>query len=250
MILVILGIIGEYVGRIYDETKARPLYIVRECVGLERGRNASDSNADDSSTLLSKQQAPSTMRMSMTQKAQWQALRQQICSIRTEVWIPHAREEEPERMKLIRSTTPMQQQTQKRITYTRLVSFFRFTIVGVLNTAIDYTIFLWLSWAGVSIVPAQALSYSAGTLNSYLLNQNWTFRERNLSGTWRAFVSFIVLNLITLGCTTGLLSLLNRLTDWTLPICKLLATLAGLIINHTGSRLWVFVPRNVDGEEA
>lgn len=153
-------------------------------------------------------------------------------------------------MKLIRSTTPMQQQRQKRITNTRLVSFFRFTIVGVLNTAIDYTIFLWLSWVGVSIVPAQALSYSAGTLNSYLLNRNWTFRERNLSGTWRAFVSFIVLNLITLSCTTGLLSLLNQLTDWTLPICKLLATLAGLIINYTGSRLWVFVPRNVDEEEA
>lgn len=43
MILVILGIIGEYVGRIYDETKARPLYIVRECVGLERGQQLHSS---------------------------------------------------------------------------------------------------------------------------------------------------------------------------------------------------------------
>jgi polyisoprenyl-phosphate glycosyltransferase len=31
--LICVGIIGEYVGRIYDEVKRRPLYVVRKHVG-------------------------------------------------------------------------------------------------------------------------------------------------------------------------------------------------------------------------
>lgn len=35
VVLMMLGIIGEYIGRIYDETKNRPLYIVRETIGFK-----------------------------------------------------------------------------------------------------------------------------------------------------------------------------------------------------------------------
>ncbi|MDR3540451.1 MAG: glycosyltransferase family 2 protein [Desulfosporosinus sp.] len=34
ILLTMMGIIGEYIGRIYDETRDRPLYIVSECYGL------------------------------------------------------------------------------------------------------------------------------------------------------------------------------------------------------------------------
>jgi len=32
--LTVLGLIGEYIGRIYEQVKDRPLYIVRQSVGF------------------------------------------------------------------------------------------------------------------------------------------------------------------------------------------------------------------------
>jgi dolichol-phosphate mannosyltransferase len=38
IILLILGIIGEYIGRIYDEAKNRPLYVIRELVNFDESK--------------------------------------------------------------------------------------------------------------------------------------------------------------------------------------------------------------------
>ncbi len=44
VILFMLGIIGEYIGRIYDEAKNRPLYIIKEKVGFPNGQDDRSSH--------------------------------------------------------------------------------------------------------------------------------------------------------------------------------------------------------------
>lgn len=38
IILIMLGIMGEYIGRIYEETKNRPLYVIREKKGFDESK--------------------------------------------------------------------------------------------------------------------------------------------------------------------------------------------------------------------
>jgi polyisoprenyl-phosphate glycosyltransferase len=45
VVLMMLGIIGEYIGRIYDEAKGRPLYVVRETLNF--ARHGSQSKPSD-----------------------------------------------------------------------------------------------------------------------------------------------------------------------------------------------------------
>lgn len=40
--LIVIGMVGQYVARIYDEARARPLYLVREARGFARGSHADD----------------------------------------------------------------------------------------------------------------------------------------------------------------------------------------------------------------
>jgi hypothetical protein len=43
--LIILGVIGEYLGRVYDEVRQRPLYLISERVGFGEQHEVQDEQA-------------------------------------------------------------------------------------------------------------------------------------------------------------------------------------------------------------
>jgi putative flippase GtrA len=68
----------------------------------------------------------------------------------------------------------------------------RFGLVGLLNTAIDVGLYLGLRSAGMGLLPANAISTTAGLLVSFRANRSFTFRDRDGAGATRVAVLFFV----------------------------------------------------------
>ena len=116
--------------------------------------------------------------------------------------------------------------------------FIKFAFVGLLNTGIDVAIFFLLTRSGIPYVAAQIVSYSCGAANSYLLNKFWTFRSSGLS--YAEIVRFTTVNLISLGISVIVLSLLHGMAGLDLAAAKGGATVCALAVNFLGNKLWVF----------
>jgi putative flippase GtrA len=120
--------------------------------------------------------------------------------------------------------------------------FIRFCAVGVGNTVLDLGIFRLLTYLGASFLVAQVLSYSAGVVNSYILNRKWTFRVQGRVDVPQA-VKFVVVNLLSLLVSTGVLSLLYKVLHVDLTAAKILAMASAPIVNFIGNILWVFTEK-------
>lgn len=117
--------------------------------------------------------------------------------------------------------------------------FLRFCAVGAINSGIDFTVFALLYAWGVPLFPAHTVSYSCGVINSFLLNQKWTFKGLHPNPRGQ-FVRFIVLNLFTLAITYGLLVWFHYNLGWPMLASRLFSIAGSVVLNFVGSRLWVF----------
>jgi len=118
----------------------------------------------------------------------------------------------------------------------------RFGCVGGLNTLIDFGMFSLLNGLfGVNYVISQIVSYSSGTLNSYILNKYWTFTDTKTSKkTTKEIVQFIVVNSASLGISLIGLSLLMKDSSMNAFFAKIISMVLAQVVNFLGYRFWVF----------
>ncbi|MCM3631362.1 GtrA family protein [Paenibacillus glycanilyticus] len=140
---------------------------------------------------------------------------------------------------------PQQQIHPRRRRLGAFKQFVLFNMIGLLNTLVDFIVYSLLVWAGLYVLPAQVISYSAGMANSYMLNSMITFKEatKKESGSKAdrsQAVRFIVLNAAVLGVSMLLLYELTEAAGLGPLIAKLLATGVTVVLNFAGSKWWVF----------
>lgn len=120
-----------------------------------------------------------------------------------------------------------------------LFRFIKFGLIGVLNTLINWILFILLNSFGVYYIISNVIAYSISTLNSYLWNSKWVFKynEDNVKET---SFKFIVLNIIGLTLNTIILYLLVDIVRLNKLIALVITTGIVMILNYFINKLWVF----------
>lgn len=139
----------------------------------------------------------------------------------------------------VNSVQKTRTQWLKNLPIKSVLEILKFSVVGILNTLLDAFIYFSLTrWVGLAAVGAKALSYSAGMLNSYILNSRFTFQAQDRS--IRQIILFISLNLGVLGINTGIMALGYQILQ--LPELLVLAGATGatFLVNFWFSKRVIF----------
>jgi len=115
----------------------------------------------------------------------------------------------------------------------------RFGLVGIANTALDFTILFVLVGFGLDKIPANNISTSLSFIFSFFVNKSFTFKSKG-GNVLKQFIIFIAITIIALWVIQplvilGVSSLLTG-TGWAswviLFAAKVIATVASLIWNY------------------
>ncbi|MCK4764974.1 MAG: GtrA family protein [Candidatus Aminicenantes bacterium] len=152
-----------------------------------------------------------------------------------------------------------------------ILQFIKFNIVGIMNTAVDFTIFTLLIYLSLHHMISQVISYSCGVVNSYLWNKFWTFKApaaptaeepgsaetgspEEKSGSLKKVsrylkkkgfnrseaLKFVVVNIVSLGVSLLFLYIFRDKVGLHVMVSKLIATLFAVVVNFAGNKFWVF----------
>lgn len=131
----------------------------------------------------------------------------------------------------------------KKINKLELLRFIRFCIVGVSNTAVSYVTYLAIIYCGGHYVAANIVGYITGTINAFVWNNNWVFRNGNKE--LKSIVSSfgrMVLSYAGTGIVLNNLLLIIWVRFFSIPkeIAPLINVFITMVINYLVNKIWVF----------
>lgn len=116
----------------------------------------------------------------------------------------------------------------------------KFVVTGVGNTVVDFAVFTILAvWLDVNVPLSQFCGYSAGMLNSYLINRSWTFQTKDRFFSLQ-MARFVVANVAVMLLSMALIQAGIVYLDMSKLLAKLFTTAFTMVVNFLISRLWVF----------
>ena len=125
-----------------------------------------------------------------------------------------------------------------------------FAMVGVVNTLIDYSVFLSAYYLiQLPLIPANVLAWLVAVSGSYVMNCFITFAaESGRQLRWRAYGAFVASGVVGVIANTTVLVVASRWLP--VPVAKLLAIAASFAVNFSLSHFLVFRTREPRAERS
>ena len=119
----------------------------------------------------------------------------------------------------------------------------RFGGVGVVNTIVDFAVFVGLVTAGAAPIVANGAGFLVANAQSYLLNSKVTFRQQGRAArvSLGGYLRFVAAHALSLAISTAMIALLADRIG--VLQTKVLATVVTFLWNYTISVLFVFKAR-------
>jgi putative flippase GtrA len=145
--------------------------------------------------------------------------------------------------------------TYERVTRHVVVhQFVKYAMIGILNVCVHVGIFNVLVLVGMPTLAANALAFFLASINSFVWNKRWAFRDARRNAIVRQYLVFLFFTVVGLGLHTGAFSLLLIPLDPHGTIGKnvalVLALPVSVIWNFTCYKLWTFTPTSAGPSSA
>lgn len=120
-----------------------------------------------------------------------------------------------------------------------IIQFFKFGLVGILNTAISLSLYYFLLMLGVNYLFANGFAFVVSVLNAYYWNRRYVFKNystnhfKAITRTYATYFGSFILSTILLYMMVEGMNISDRIA----PLLTLLITIP---LNFIANKLWAF----------